>query len=864
MRRRWKVVGGRSSGGLVVREGPDLGAKSARERLGTGAIIEEETRLAIGTCDRLRYRKLMGQGPETGWISFEANGAHLITPVKPVSFKETSWLETTRYQEIAEVRTVVEANCTDVMNAVAAAFQGFVHNSTASFSLGLRPLFPAEQFASLTAGSDAARTEFSVLVASDASRQSGAPLRPREHVQSTVSVSEQSCSDSSRQFFIRVDCDRITEAVMKSFSKEEIRELESHFEVGCVFCTLKVQSRADGRTELVRGLLGGSVLMEAAPGMKPTGKPDFSQAIPLLASQVLFMLDVETRVWLSIHGFRLVDVWRGIRRPFQWAVFSGMNTAASQIYALGSATDTLAEQELGLDLPMQVIDELQEILPVCKNAVGTKQGQFTEGSVDIPSFIWLLNRVCRRADKSTDIFREFVDLGSGRGHALLAAHAFFPFRKCCGYEIDEEAFDAAEMSARQYIRSGLALQARSAALPHKMFVQADFISKPNWTDSSVVFVNGVTWPKELLAATATLALRLKPGSVIIVVARRFPVDNMEMLRAFDVRGDACLLSFSQTRWPTLEFQLRVSQRLPAAFGLRLSRCLLFILLSGRHPFNADPGGRLLPSAARTQSSSQPPEPDWRLLPSASSTSLCAQMLSWDVKARPSAAECLRHSWLSAEESDCMALPMEALGNLLKAHHKSKLQEITAGLAISEQIASPFSAVGAALAVKRSFPDLAGDVTAQASQEPVVGSVTSSEASGALKKLGMSDKGIEKVIKAFSDDTGSVDHKLLICHCTELAEDLLDHALWRVFTAAGEDHRGVLGAAELEKALAESAGEGGADRAGGGEPEGPFGSEMKASDIVRQVACGRQQVTFEELRAAVIQRQSVTQADSRAE
>ena len=545
----------------------------------------------------------MGQGPETGWISFEANGAHLITPVKPVSFKETSWLETTRYQEIAEVRTVVEANCTDVMNAVAAAFQGnpgligpdtcpgignlnwrdpstkqtglplpmpvseqwrevvcasaefselavwegFVHNSTASFSLGLRPLFPAEQFASLTAGSDAARTEFSVLVASDASRQSGAPLRPREHVQSTVSVSEQSCSDSSRQFFIRVDCDRITEAVMKSFSKEEIRELESHFEVGCVFCTLKVQSRADGRTELVRGLLGGSVLMEAAPGMKPTGKPDFSQAIPLLASQVLFMLDVETRVWLSIHGFRLVDVWRGIRRPFQWAVFSGMNTAASQIYALGSATDTLAEQELGLDLPMQVIDELQEILPVCKNAVGTKQGQFTEGSVDIPSFIWLLNRVCRRADKSTDIFREFVDLGSGRGHALLAAHAFFPFRKCCGYEIDEEAFDAAEMSARQYIRSGLALQARSAALPHKMFVQADFISKPNWTDSSVVFVNGVTWPKELLAATATLALRLKPGSVIIVVARRFPVDNMEMLRAFDVRGDACLLSFSQTR-----------------------------------------------------------------------------------------------------------------------------------------------------------------------------------------------------------------------------------------------------------------------------------------------------------------------------
>lgn len=62
------------------------------------------------------------------------------------------------------------------------------------------------------------------------------------------------------------------------------------------------------------------------------------------------------------------------------------------------------------------------------------------------------------------------------------------------------------------------------------------------------------------------------------------------------------------------------------------------------------------------------------------------------------------------------LPMEALGNLLrldkrglvtekiprKSHHKSKLQEITAGLAISEQISSPFSAVGAAMSLKRAF------------------------------------------------------------------------------------------------------------------------------------------------------------------
>ncbi|CAJ1337186.1 unnamed protein product [Effrenium voratum] len=277
-------------------------------------------------------------------------------------------------------------------------------------------------------------------------------------------------------------------------------------------------------------------------------------------------------------------------------------------------------------------------------------------------------------------------------------------------------------------------------------------------------------------------------------------------------------------------------------------CLFFMLLSGHHPFSGDPGGRLVPSVSRHE----PPEPDWRMLPSASSASLCAQMLSWDVKARPTAAECLRHSWLSADDSHNAALPMEALGNLLKSHHKSKLQEITAGLAISEQITSPFSAVGAALALQHAFSE--GEATPGA--QDVAATVPLEKANEALAKLGMSAKGIDKVLKAFVDDQGvKVSSGLLISHCSELAEDLLDHALWRVFTAAGEDHRGVLGAAELEKALAESA-EGGADKAGG-EPEsagGPFG-ELKASDIVRQIASGSQQVTFEELKGAVIQRQS---------
>lgn len=82
-------------------------------------------------------------------------------------------------------------------------------------------------------------------------------------------------------------------------------------------------------------------------------------------------------------------------------------------------------------------------------------------------------------------------------------------------------------------------------------------------------------------------------------------------------------------------------------------------------------------------------------------------------------------------------------------------------------------------------------------------------------------GHAEVLKAFGDEEGKMSCGLLMSHCSELADDLLDHALWRVFSAAGEDHRGVLGAAELEKALQESSS--GADTAGGATAPGPFGS-----------------------------------------
>jgi hypothetical protein len=93
---------------------------------------------------------------------------------------------------------------------------------------------------------------------------------------------------------------------------------------------------------------------------------------------------------------------------------------------------------------------------------------------------------------------------------------------------------------------------------------------------------------------------------------------------------------------------------------------------------------------------------------------------------------------------------------------------------------------------------------------------------------------------------------------------LDHALWRVFTAAGEDHRGVLGSAELEQAL-QDRGERASvddsrptvsgDQAGSPELAQKSLPELKPSEIVHQLAHGGNEVTFEELKDMVVLRQS---------
>jgi len=71
----WVVVGGGSAGGIVVRKGDDLKSPEL-PRLSTGSRIE----LVEWKGDRMKYKKLSGDGPDNGWISFSVKGTKLVNP----------------------------------------------------------------------------------------------------------------------------------------------------------------------------------------------------------------------------------------------------------------------------------------------------------------------------------------------------------------------------------------------------------------------------------------------------------------------------------------------------------------------------------------------------------------------------------------------------------------------------------------------------------------------------------------------------------------------------------------------------------------------------------------------------------------
>merc|ERR1719414_247213 len=73
MAQMWEVVGGADKGGILVREGEATSTPATKERLSTGALIEEIELKG----ERLNYKLVTGTGPEVGWISIKLPGKDL-------------------------------------------------------------------------------------------------------------------------------------------------------------------------------------------------------------------------------------------------------------------------------------------------------------------------------------------------------------------------------------------------------------------------------------------------------------------------------------------------------------------------------------------------------------------------------------------------------------------------------------------------------------------------------------------------------------------------------------------------------------------------------------------------------------------
>lgn len=84
----WKVVGGGSKGGVLVREGNGTASLELPKRLATGAFVRELDLQG----ERLQYQKLLGAGPSIGWVSIKlkdndllvhADAPAIATPMPP-------------------------------------------------------------------------------------------------------------------------------------------------------------------------------------------------------------------------------------------------------------------------------------------------------------------------------------------------------------------------------------------------------------------------------------------------------------------------------------------------------------------------------------------------------------------------------------------------------------------------------------------------------------------------------------------------------------------------------------------------------------------------------------------------------------
>eukprot|EP00933_Yihiella_yeosuensis_P061525 TRINITY_DN64359_c0_g1_i1.p1 TRINITY_DN64359_c0_g1~~TRINITY_DN64359_c0_g1_i1.p1 ORF type:complete len:496 (+),score=87.51 TRINITY_DN64359_c0_g1_i1:2-1489(+) len=109
---RWEVIGGADKGGILVRAGQLTSSTQLAERLATGSHVEELERVG----ERLRYLRISGAGPKTGWVSLSLKEKQLLKRIGDIEDANVSPTQVSggRDQQPAVVLTEADSGPTTI------------------------------------------------------------------------------------------------------------------------------------------------------------------------------------------------------------------------------------------------------------------------------------------------------------------------------------------------------------------------------------------------------------------------------------------------------------------------------------------------------------------------------------------------------------------------------------------------------------------------------------------------------------------------------------------------------------------------------------------------------------------------------
>merc|ERR1711907_49642 len=160
--------------------------------------------------------------------------------------------------------------------------------------------------------------------------------------------------------------------------------------------------------------------------------------------------------------------------------------------------------------------------------------EWVYGEVQFHHFVDVLKTTNpRRGEK-------FVDLGSGMGKAVFAAHLYFQFSTCIGIEFLDELHAAANNFAKTFDNEIKMLfdegkRVQRIAFEHKNFMHA------LWKDADVVFIAATAFDDAIMATISKKCELLKPGSRIVTLTRQLV--NSDACAFKEINRQHCYTSF---------------------------------------------------------------------------------------------------------------------------------------------------------------------------------------------------------------------------------------------------------------------------------------------------------------------------------